>query len=129
MSIQPLSGPAASVTTPTTGVRSNALAASPTAHTDGADTIQASDKAQRPPENTLSVGKEALKEATHRANQAIAGLGSDLKFTIDEDTGVNVVKFIDVSTKEVIRQIPAQEMLEISKRLDELQGLLIKERA
>lgn len=129
MSIQPLSGPAASVTTPTTSVRSNAPAASPTIQTDGADTIQASNKAQPPPENTLSVGKEALKEATHRANQAIAGLGSDLKFTIDEDTGVNVVKFIDVSTKEVIRQIPAQEMLEISKRLDELQGLLIKERA
>ncbi len=129
MSIQPLSGPAASATTPTTGVRSNAPAANPTIQTDRADAIQASDKAQQPPENTRSVGKEALKEATHRANQAIAGLGSDLKFTIDEDTGVNVVKFIDVSTKEVIRQIPAQEMLEISKRLDELQGLLIKERA
>jgi len=39
-----------------------------------------------------------------------------------------VVKLIDVKTKEVIRQIPAQEMLVIAKRLDELQGLLIKER-
>ncbi|BBN90409.1 flagellar protein FlaG [Azospira sp. I09] len=73
--------------------------------------------------------KEALQEATHRANQTVAGLRSDLQFSIDNDTGASVVKLIDVKTKEVIRQIPAQEMLVIAKRLDELKGLLIKERA
>ncbi len=72
--------------------------------------------------------KEALQEATHRANQTVAGLRSDLQFSIDDATGTSVVKLIDVKTKEVIRQIPAQEMLVIAKRLDELQGLLIKER-
>lgn len=72
--------------------------------------------------------KEALQEATHRANQTVAGLRSDLQFSIDDDTGTSVVKLIDVKTKEVIRQIPAQEMLVIAKRLDELKGLLIKER-
>ena len=73
--------------------------------------------------------KEALQAATQKANQAILGLGSDLRFSIDEDTGIHVVKFVDDKTKEVIRQIPAQEMLDIAKRLDELKGLLIKERA
>ncbi|RZT75564.1 flagellar protein FlaG [Azospira oryzae] len=71
---------------------------------------------------------DALQEATHRANQTVAGLRSDLQFSIDDATGTSVVKLIDVKTKEVIRQIPAQEMLVIAKRLDELQGLLIKER-
>ncbi len=72
--------------------------------------------------------KDALQEATHRANQTVAGLRSNLQFSIDDATGTSVVKLIDVKTKEVIRQIPAQEMLVIAKRLDELQGLLIKER-
>lgn len=75
------------------------------------------------------VDKEAIRHATQKANEAISGLRSDLKFSIDDETGVQVVKFIDVKTKEVIRQIPAQEMLVIAKRLDELQGLLIKEKA
>lgn len=74
------------------------------------------------------VNRKSLADAAKTANEAIQGLRSDLKFTVDEETGINVVKFIDVNTKEVIRQIPAQEMLEIAKRLDELQGLLIKER-
>lgn len=73
------------------------------------------------------VNRKSLEDAAKTANEAIQGLRSDLKFTVDEETGINVVKFIDVNTKEVIRQIPAQEMLEIAKRLDELQGLLIKE--
>ncbi|HJW02093.1 MAG TPA: flagellar protein FlaG [Azospira sp.] len=73
--------------------------------------------------------KEALQAAAQKANQAILGLGSDLRFSIDEDTGIHIVKFVDDKTKEVIRQIPAQEMLDIAKRLDELKGLLIKERA
>ena len=73
--------------------------------------------------------KEALQAATQKANQAILGLGSDLRFSVDEDTGIHIVKFVDDKTKEVIRQIPAQEMLDIAKRLDELKGLLIKERA
>lgn len=78
---------------------------------------------------TAKVDQEALHAAAQKANQAILGLGSDLRFSIDKDTGIHVVKFIDDKTKEVIRQIPAQEMLDIAKRLDELKGLLIKERA
>lgn len=73
--------------------------------------------------------KDAVREATQKANLAVEGLRSDLKFTVDSDTGTNVVKVIDTKTKEVIRQIPAQEMLEIAKRLDELRGILIKARA
>lgn len=73
--------------------------------------------------------KDAVRHATKKVNDLITGLSSDLKFTVDEDTGIDIVKVIDVKTKEVIRQVPAQEMLEIAKRLDELQGLLIREKA
>lgn len=79
--------------------------------------------------STAAEQKDALHAAAQKANQAILGLGSDLRFSVDKDTGIEVVKFVDDKTKEVIRQIPAQEMLDIAKRLDELKGLLIKERA
>jgi flagellar protein FlaG len=40
-----------------------------------------------------------------------------------------VVKVIDQQTKEVIRQVPTQEVLEISKAIDRAQGLLIRQQA
>lgn len=131
MTIQPLnsSGPPAYSPQATNRTTSDAVAVK---HDIPADTSSPStakatsvteQRQQKPVEE-----KEALQEATHRANQTVAGLRSDLQFSIDDDTGTSVVKLIDVKTKEVIRQIPAQEMLVIAKRLDELQGLLIKER-
>ena len=71
----------------------------------------------------------AVKDAVQRANTTIQALRSNLKFTVDEATGIQVVKFIDVKTEEVIRQIPSEEMLALARRLDELKGLLIKDKA
>jgi flagellar protein FlaG len=38
---------------------------------------------------------------------------------VDEDLGRIVVKVMDHETKEVIRQIPADEVLQLAKRLKE----------
>jgi flagellar protein FlaG len=45
-----------------------------------------------------------------------------LQFSIDEDSKDIVVKVIDQSTKEVVRQIPTEEALEIAKSLDKMRG-------
>jgi len=50
-------------------------------------------------------------------------------FPFDDDTGRTVVKVVDASTDEVIRQIPSEEVLAIAKALDKLQGVLIKQEA
>lgn len=126
MSIQPLSNSGFSTYLPT-GTARPASEKSTTAETTTA--TAGNSQPTEAQSSSKSETKEALRTATQKANQAIAGLGSDLKFTVDDETGSNVVKFVDVKTKEVIRQIPAQEMLVIAKHLDELRGLLIKERA
>jgi len=135
MSIQPLQGNSAAAYVPQTVNRPSTETTTPTPAAAGTSaasserkTAQAAEAANRI-EQDKPVDKDAVKEAVHKANQTVAGLRSDLKFTVDDATGSNVVKFIDVKTKEVIRQIPAQEMLVIAKHLDDLQGLLIKERA
>lgn len=73
--------------------------------------------------------KEQLEEATKKANDSMQFLRSNLQFSVDKDTGMQVVKVINSQTNEVIRQIPSDEMLQIAKRLDELKGLLIHEKA
>lgn len=132
MDISPISsGVQASYTTPKTTNTKSPVEASTATATPSADTnsLALKKKEEAPPTASKDDRKTELQQATEQANQAISGLGSDLKFSVDEDTGINVVKFIDTETKEVIRQIPAQEMLVIAKRLDELRGLLIKDQA
>lgn len=73
-------------------------------------------------------GIKTIKEAADQINKLIQQFDRNLQFTVDEDTGANVVKVIDGQSKEVIRQMPTEEMLAIAKALDKLQGLLIKDK-
>lgn len=70
-----------------------------------------------------------LNSAVNTTNKFMMALSQNLQFSIDKDTSRVVVKLMDVSTKEVIRQIPSEEMLTIAKALDKLQGLLIRDKA
>lgn len=54
---------------------------------------------------------------------------STLEFSIDPDTGRPVVKIIDSVTRDLVRQIPMEEMLVLAKSLDQLKGLLLHTKA
>ena len=56
-------------------------------------------------------------------------MNSNLSISIDKDTGQTVVKVIDSSTDEVIKQIPSEEILAISKAIDQLKGVFIQQKA
>lgn len=75
------------------------------------------------------VNLSQVKDATDKLNKVMQGVNRNLNFTVDEDTGLNIVKVVDVSTKEVIRQIPSPEVVQIAKSIDQLQGLLLKQKA
>ena len=76
-----------------------------------------------------AVNPTSLKQATDQLNQAIKLMANNLQFTIDEETGIDVVKVVDTDTKEVIRQFPSEEILAIAKAIDQLQGLLVRDKA
>jgi flagellar protein FlaG len=73
--------------------------------------------------------KEDVKKAVDDIQKFVSTKNQDLLFSIDEDLGKTVVKVVDRSTKEIIRQYPSEEMLQIAKALDKLQGLLVKQQA
>ncbi|MBB5016862.1 flagellar protein FlaG [Chitinivorax tropicus] len=72
---------------------------------------------------------EELKKAADKLNKVVNVYASELKFTVDEETGIDVVKVIDTQSKEVIRQIPSEEMLKIAESIEHLQGLLVRQKA
>lgn len=93
----------------------------PTSRAEGLKTVEA----MKP-----SAGSDQeLKDAVKAIEDFIKPITSNLDFSIDEDTSMRVVKVIDNSTKEVIRQFPSEEVLQIAKALDRLQGLLIEQKA
>lgn len=75
------------------------------------------------------VTREALEKATRDMNDFVSPINSAIQFALDEDTGTTVVKVIDVATKDVIRQIPSEEMLSIAKAIDKVKGLLVQQKA
>ena len=70
-----------------------------------------------------------LQKALEDVAKAVAPMAQSLQFSVDDDLGRTVVKVLDTETNEVIRQIPSEEVLAISKAVDKLQGLLIKQQA
>ncbi|MFB0934207.1 MAG: flagellar protein FlaG [Propionivibrio sp.] len=74
-------------------------------------------------------GKISIHEAVNRIEKIVAATNSEIKFSVDAETGIDVVKVIDKATDKVIRQIPSEEMIAIAKTLDKLQGLLFKGKA
>ena len=72
---------------------------------------------------------EDVDQAIEKINNTVQAFSQKLEFSIDKETDSFVVKVVDKETKEVIRQIPSEELLKIAQALDKLQGLLIKDKA
>ena len=77
----------------------------------------------------VQANREQLKEAVKATNDFVSLVNNAVEFSLDDDTGITVVKVIDKNTKEVVRQIPSEEMLAIAKALDTVQGLLVRQKA
>ena len=81
-------------------------------------------------ENKLAeVDKASLATAVNKLNEFVAPALQTVEFAIDEQSERIVVKVVDTETKKVLRQIPNDEVLAMSKTLDKLQGLVIRQTA
>jgi flagellar protein FlaG len=72
-----------------------------------------------------------VEDAVKKINDTIKLLnqGIGLEFGLDKDTNIRLVKLIDTQSKEVLRQFPSEEVINIAKVLDKLQGLLVRDKA
>lgn len=72
---------------------------------------------------------EQVGDAVQRINDFVQVVQRDLQFTVDEDTGRIVVKVFDAGSEELIRQLPPEEILEVAAYMEELRGLLVRDKA
>lgn len=78
-------------------------------------------------ESEVAPDKAALQGAVQKLNDYVAPALQTIQFAIDDDTDRMVVKVVDTETQKVLRQVPNEEVLAISKTLDKLRGLVIRQ--
>jgi flagellar protein FlaG len=77
----------------------------------------------------VAVDKTELVTAVKKLNELVAPALQTVQFSLDEQSERMVVKVVDTASKQVLRQIPNEEVLAMSKTLDKLQGLMIRQTA
>ncbi len=122
MNIQSLNSPSTGPSSPRTSVTDT------TATSSKKDTVVVEPQKTQQPTANVKVDGEQLKAAVKAANDFIQPFNGNLQFSIDKESGTTIVKVIDTVTKEVIKQFPSEEMLAIAKGLDQMTGLLVKQK-
>ncbi len=88
------------------------------------------DKETRAPESQQAPpSRVEVQSAADRLNQALDSLNRDLAISVHEDSGLLVVKVTDPGTGEVVRQIPAEQVLEVQESIDKIVGLFVNDTA
>ena len=88
------------------------------------------------PKGATTEGKQAeeeqvsskMKDAIDKVNEKIVPSKTRCEFSYHEDTNRISIKVIDQTTEETIREIPAEETLNMLSKIWELAGLLVDER-
>jgi flagellar protein FlaG len=70
-----------------------------------------------------------VAKAAADLQQFVQSMGRNLNFSIDETTGYHVVKVVNPSTGELVRQLPSEELLKIAKDFQRLNNVLVSQRA
>jgi flagellar protein FlaG len=74
--------------------------------------------------NQTKLTREDVEEMVEALEDFANTVQTRLNFSIDDDTEDVVVKIMDKETDEVIKQFPAEEILELREKMQDLSGLL-----
>jgi len=74
------------------------------------------DGKELPPENHEV---KEIDEAVNEVNSHFQASHREIQFAVDDDSGRTVIKVMDMDTKEMIRQIPSEEVLKFARMLEE----------
>jgi flagellar protein FlaG len=82
------------------------------------------------PRKAIEPSSEQLDAAVSKLNDYVQNVQRTLSFSVDKDTGMTVVKVIDTQTNELVRQIPAENVLKLAADIDkQTANLFVQERA
>lgn len=69
--------------------------------------------------------REDLGQAVSQLNDFVQNVQRDLQFEVDNESGQTIVKVVDQSTQEVIRQMPDEVALRLAEKLQQDEPLTL----
>ena len=75
-----------------------------------------------------TIQEKLIIEAIEKANQKVLGPQKEFEFSIHKETKQIMVKVIDKSTKEIIREIPPEKILDAVVHMCEMAGIFMDEK-
>ncbi len=63
--------------------------------------------------------QDEITSAVAKLNDFVQVVQRDLEFSLDEDSGMSVVRVVDRTSKELVRQIPTELVLELARNLND----------
>jgi len=73
--------------------------------------------------------RDVVAKAAAQLQQFVQSMGRNLSFSVDETTGYHVVRVVNPDTGELVRQLPSEELLKISRDFQRLNNALVSQRA
>jgi len=73
----------------------------------------------------MAVNQKELEKTIVNINKMIESMDTSLQFYIHKDSGRIAVKVINNKSKEVILEIPSEEILNLAAKLNDTTGLII----
>ncbi len=83
--------------------------------------VEAAEEAEKPEEGD----KEGLEKMVERLNRVAKELGHRLAFDVYEGTEEFYAKVIDRRTNDVVKMVPAKEVLELHRKLHDVMGVIL----
>jgi|307.fasta_scaffold1281460_1 flagellar protein FlaG len=62
-------------------------------------------------------------------NRYLRSVNQTLRFEVDQSTGKDIVRVVDDTTGDVVRQIPSEEALAVARALSKTRGFLLNQSA
>ena len=69
--------------------------------------------------------REAIEKTLVKVNELAKSLSRKLSFSYDDRIEKIIVKVMEGDGKKIVRQIPPEEMIRLSLKMDEIMGMLI----
>lgn len=72
----------------------------------------------------VKLSAKQVQQSLEEINKVLTGMSISVQFRVDPDYKELIVKVVDQDTGKLIRQIPTEDVVKISKAMDNLKGLL-----
>ena len=78
---------------------------------------------------TVKPTKEAMEKIAADLQKFVKSMGRNHSFSVDETTGYHIVKVVNPTTGELVRQLPSEELLKIARDFERLHNALVSQKA